>query len=98
MNNTFSIEPGENESDAILRNIKYMLIQAHRRDEWFDEGHYKWKIGINILNALELKTCFYNSTLMHDKDDPTILYGIVVEIDFVNTFTVELWKNITDEL
>ena len=37
MNNTFSIEPGENELDAIMRHIHYMLMHARKRDEWFNE-------------------------------------------------------------
>ena len=61
--------------------------------------NYKWKIGIEILAALEIQADSFSSPpLLHRNNGSMMLFGIEVEKDGVYLSSVELWHNITDEL
>ena len=52
----------------------------------YDPGDYRWEIGSGVAKRL--------GSLPPMADEKMTLYGIDVEIDHVNPWSVELWKKV----
>lgn len=80
----------------MLKNYLYYLYdKANALKFSFDKKIYKWILGIDVIHKLLSlnKEEFYTQ----DYNQPSTLFGIVVEIDYSNPERIELWENITDK-
>lgn len=59
----------------------------------FDENRYKWVLGYEVFRDFR-PFCIYQQY----SNEPTLLYGIVVEMDMHNPFTFKLYEDITDQI
>jgi hypothetical protein len=75
-----------------LEHLRLLYLCAKQKEE----NHiceYRWTLGVKVIQDLDLV-----SVQRIWNDEHMELFGIPVEIDFNNTETVKLWKNITNEV
>ena len=82
-------------TDIVFLRAMYGALRATKREN-FDENDYFWKIGVKVLKELETQCSNYMYYLLHGKEgvSPT-LYGIRVEIDYVDVDSIHLYEDIT---
>ncbi len=80
-----------------MDHLYYIASMARKRDfnnrEIFNSNNYKWVLGIKVASDA-LKAA--NTYLYKDSSEAMTLFGIRVEIDYVNPENVKLWKDVTD--
>lgn len=64
----------------------YWALRSSRKIN-FNEDDYFWKIGVRFLKDLEMTYPLENTV--------TMLYGIKVEIDYINPENIRLYEDIT---
>lgn len=67
-------------------------MKAQKR-EYFSHNEYKWVLGVNIVRKLVLR-----DRLIISEKEPIYLFGIVVEIDYFNSWSVHLYEDITNKI
>ncbi len=76
-----------------------LLRLAESNDKHFNPGYYRWRLGsyhyFKLKNEYEAK---YGEAVQTEYDTVPVIFGVTVEIDYTNINTVELWKNITNDL
>ena len=65
----------------------------HRKLEAFNSSEYKWKLGVEIANALKI----LDSTTV-TQEEIQYLFGIEVEIDYKDFRNVQLYEDITNKI
>lgn len=65
----------------------------HRNLELFNSNKYKWKLGVEIANILNILD---NQVVTQEKT--RYLFGIEVEIDYKNPYNVQLYEDITNQI
>ena len=84
-----------NETIEYLRNILALAEQrAEKLGKIFKEEDFKWTLGVNILSDIVAKTEYIK---IHS-DQPVTLFGVIVEHDYFNPDTIQLWENITNKV
>ena len=77
-----------------LEHMRLLLCLAKQKDIHYRADDYKWKIGAKILSEISSKDLLFRVS----SDTKPQLFGIDVEIDYVNPENVQLWKNVTNDL
>lgn len=62
----------------------------------YDYRDYKWVLGNEIFQEIYKTICIQNTVSMYD--EPTFLFGIEVEIDRINPYTLKLYEDITNKI
>lgn len=65
----------------------------HQNLELFNSNKYKWKLGVEIANILNILD---NQVVTQEKT--RYLFGIEVEIDYENSYNVQLYEDITNKI
>lgn len=80
--------------------IEYItLLYNTLRDakkEKYDYRDYKWVLGNEIFQEIYKTIYIQNTVSMYD--EPTFLFGIEVEIDRINPYTLKLYEDITNKI
>lgn len=84
------------ELKSLIQYLDKVYYYAQCRDQYFEKTNYKWILGARIFYMLEGVS--KRTLLLINRDQPSTLFGIVVERDFQNPERIELWENITDKL
>jgi hypothetical protein len=77
-----------------LEHLSLLHCLAQQKDIHYRADDYKWKIGVKILSEISSKDIWFRVS----SDTKPQLFGIDVEIDYVNPENVQLWKNVTNDL
>ncbi len=80
-------------TDIEKANAIYHTLRT-LKDRDFDENKYKWVLGFEVFK--EFRPFFIHQLAY--PNDPTLLFGIVVETDMHNPFTFKLYEDITDSI
>lgn len=75
---------------SILIQAMYKALRLYKED--FNEDDYFWRIGIKVFNEL---TPQYRHLLYREEGETPTLYGISVEIDYINIENIRLYEDIT---
>lgn len=74
--------------------VLYNTLRACR--PYYNANDYKWKIGAVVIDELERQ---YNNNLFAiNIDEKKTLYGIDVEIDYLNPYNIQLFEDITNKI
>ena len=84
------------ELNSLIQYLQKVYYYAQSRDQYNEKTNYKWILGARIIYMLEWMS--KRTLLLINRDQPSTLFGIVVERDFQNPERIELWENITDKL
>lgn len=76
-------------------NCLYNTLRDARRGK-YDYRDYKWVIGYEILQ--EIYKPIYIQNTVSSYNEPTFLFGIEVEIDRINPYTIKLYEDITNKI
>lgn len=75
--------------------ILYTALRANRPN--YNANNYKWRIGAAVIGELERQYnnfyCFSINT-----NEKKTLYGIDVEIDYLNPYNIQLFEDITNKI
>lgn len=74
--------------------ILYNTLRACRPN--YNANDYKWKIGALVIGKLERR--YNNDFFIINTDEKTTLYGIDVEIDYLNPYNIQLFEDITNKI
>lgn len=80
-------------TDIERANILYHTLRTLKGRD-FDENKYKWFLGHEVFRDFRS----FSTHQLAYPNDPTLLYGIVVEVDMHNPFTFKLYEDITDQI
>ena len=76
-----------------------LLRLAESKDKHFNPGDYKWKLGayhyFMLKNEYDAK---FGEAVQTEYDAVPMIFGVPVEVNYDSVHTVELWKNITNDL
>lgn len=75
-----------------LTALIHTLQEMRGRD--FRPEDYKWRLGVKVLRDIDLRA--FNAFI--NIAEPLYLYGIVVEIDYINPNNVQLFEDITNKI
>ena len=70
-----------------------LLAMSAQKKELFNLNEYKWILGADVINELDLRDRFIIS-----EEEPIFLFGIVVEVDYYNIYNMRIFKDITNEI
>ena len=62
------------------------------KKEKYDYRDYKWVLGNEIFQEI------YKYIYTQNYNEPTFLFGIEVEIDKINPYTLKLYEDITNKI
>lgn len=83
-----------------MKLIEYVTLLYNTlidtRKEKYDYKDYKWVIGYEIFEEIYKTIYIQNTVSSYNK--PTYLFGIEVEIDRINPYTIQLYVDITDKI
>lgn len=83
-----------------MKTIEYLkCLYSTLRDvkkEKYDYRDYKWVIGYEILQ--EIYKPIYIQNRVSSYNEPTYLFGIEVEIDRINPYTIKLYEDTTNKI
>lgn len=83
-----------------MKTIEYLecLYNTLRdaKKEKYDYRDYKWVLGHEIFQ--EIYKCIYTQNRVSRYNEPTFLFGIEVEIDKINPYTLKLYEDITNKI
>lgn len=81
------------------KHLQLLRLLAKERTELagytFRESDYRWRLGIAVLSDLQIKNRIY---MRQEFDTVPMLFGIAVDVDYVNPDNVQLWENIVNKL
>lgn len=83
-----------------MKTIEYLkclyntLISAKK--EKYDYRDYKWVLGYEIFQ--EIYKNIYIQNTVSSYNESTYLFGIELEIDKINPYTLKLYENITNKI
>ena len=69
--------------------IIYNTLRACRPN--YNANDYKWRLGVKVIGE------FYNLFVINTNEKRT-LYGIDVEIDYLNPYNLQLFEDITNKI
>lgn len=72
----------------------YRTLEKTKKEKYNPED-YKWVIGYKIFHASKIREYVHPQFAVNEKQ---FLFGIEIEIDEVNPFTVELYEKITNKI
>lgn len=58
----------------------------------FNASEYKWRIGTEIIST------FHNNITVINPSEKRTLYGIDLEIDYLNPYNIQLFEDITNKI
>ena len=79
---------------SIMNQLHCIRCGALKNDKAFKEDNYKWCLGVDVINDIDIATNTINNLPIEKR----ILFGIVVEVDYQHPCRMELWKNITNDV
>ena len=83
-----------------MKTIEYLecLYNTLRncKKEKYDYRDYKFILGYEIFQ--EIYNCIYTQNRVSRYNEPTFLFGIEVEIDRINPYTLKLYEDITNKI
>ena len=62
----------------------------------FDASEYKWRLGAAVIG--EFKRQFDSNLFIINETEKRTLYGIDVEIDYLNPYNIQLFEDITNKI
>ena len=83
-----------------MKTIKYLeclynTLRSAKKGK-YDYRDYKWVLGYEIFEEI-YKTIYIQNTVS-SYNEPTCLFGIELEIDKINPYTLKLYENITNKI
>lgn len=87
-----------------MKTIEYLecLYNTLRgaKKEKYDYRDYKWVLGHEIFQEIfqEIYKTIYIQNTVSRYNEPTFLFGIEVEIDKINPYTLKLYEDITNKI
>jgi hypothetical protein len=86
--------PNKDEDISFMNQLYYIRCGALKNDKAFNEDNYKWCLGVGVINEIDVA----KNIIHYNQDEKRTLFGIAVDIDYHNSFRMELWKNITNDI
>lgn len=60
----------------------------------FNDDDYIWRLGSKVIDKLGLGNIYTILSL----NEPKFLYGIKIEIDYINSYNIQLFEDITNKI
>jgi hypothetical protein len=76
-----------------IYEVACAMHRSVKRDIFLNNAEYKWKIGALAGTAL---TNMVLPKVVVKQDEVMTLFGLPMDIDFVNPYKLELWKKVKD--
>lgn len=70
--------------------VLYNTLRACRPN--FNASEYKWRLGAVVIGE------FHNNITVFNPSEKRTLYGIDVEIDYLNPYNIQLFEDITNKI
>lgn len=74
--------------------ILYTALRANRPN--YNANNYKWRLGAVVI--CEFESRYNNIAYKINTDEKIKLYGIDVEIDYLNQYNIQLFEDITNNM
>ena len=73
-----------------------MIYFAARSEPAFNKNNYFWKLGVDVIRDLGFLNLLDQIHDLNLDEDVAQLFGIDVDVDYVNTSTIRLFKDVTE--
>ena len=75
--------------------IQALYLSLRKSRPNYNANYYKWRLGAAVLGEFERQ---YNNLFAINISEKTTLYGIDVEIDYLNPYNIQLFEDITNKI
>ena len=73
--------------------LQYKYIRDH--DRFFSSSYYRWRIGSKLFTQIiDNVDAFYRYSI-DSLNEVNMLYGIEIDIDYMNQYIFKIYKDIT---
>lgn len=75
--------------EALYYTLRQMKGQNYRSED------YNWRLGTKVISELKLSNYLINTSTI---GEPMFLFGLNVEVDYINPYNVQLFEDITNKI
>ena len=73
--------------------VLYNTLRETKKENYKPE-EYKWRLGFKVIQDIDL----FTFNVFKSENAPIYLYGIVVEMDYINPSNIQLFEDITNKI